>query len=165
MLAEALLARYAGHDACLHTFYTLHLLVMVQLVEGKVAEAVAAAQQALALPVADLDPGVRSAIQCDLALALLLSGDMAGAQQILADPSLGQIEMWSEFHYGLITSIMALVQGNAAEAKAIVQKVTERANAAGFRLHSLSAARLAEAIANPPPLAALPRLLWVMTEE
>jgi ATP/maltotriose-dependent transcriptional regulator MalT len=164
-LAEALLARYEGHDACLHTLYTLYLLVMAQLVEGQIAEAVSAAQQALALPAAGLDPGVRSDIQCDLALALLLSGEMAAAQQVLADPSLGEAEMWSECHHGLITSIMALAQGNPVEAKAIAQKVAERANAAGFRLHSSSAARLAEAFANPPPLAALPRLLWVMAEE
>jgi ATP/maltotriose-dependent transcriptional regulator MalT len=165
VLGETLLASHEGHDGCLHTLYTLYLLVMVQLVEGKFAEAVTTARQALALPAAALDPAVSSEIQGDLALALLLGGKMEEAQQFLADPTLGQADMWSGFHRGLIASIMALAEGNPAGAKAIAEQVGERANAAGFRFFSLSATRLAEAAANPPSLTTLPRLLWIMTEE
>jgi hypothetical protein len=164
LLGETLLASHEGHDGCLHTLYTLYLLIMVQLVEGKFDEAVTTAWQALDLPAAALDPAVWSEIQGDLTLALLLGGKVEAAQQLLADPTLSQADMWSGFHRGLITSIMALAEGNPAGAKAMAEQVAERANTAGFRFFSLSASRLAEAAANPPSLTTLPRLLWVMTE-
>ena len=47
-------------------------------------------------------------------------------------------------------------------AQAAAADVADRARQSGYLLYAAKAAQLASAAASPPPLARLPRLLWVI---
>jgi tetratricopeptide (TPR) repeat protein len=160
-LAEQLLAEYTGHDACWHTMYTMYLLGVVQLVEEEAQAALATLQRALGLPAAATDPAVLGDIQSYLALALIIMGDMAEAQQTLDAAPLGDFGIWPELNRKLVRGVLALAQGDSAIAATIAMNVVEQADAAGYQFYSSSAARFLAATHNPPPLVQLPRLLWV----
>lgn len=163
-LADRLLAEAVDHQACWHTVYTMYLLGQVQLVQGETEQAIATLRQGLTLPGIDTDPSVNADIHSALALALLIAGDEVGVQQILDEAPLDDMGIWTELNHRLVLGAIALAQGDTSAVAAIAAKVTEQANAAGFRVHSRRAARLAAAVNRPPPLHRLPRLLWVMEE-
>jgi hypothetical protein len=96
----------------------------------------------------------------DLALVQLASGEVTEAQQTLdeAPPPVG---FWQELDRLLARGVVALARGDTTTASALATTLTERAAAGGYQLYVQRAARLAEAIRHPPPLAELPRFLWV----
>ena len=161
-LAEHLLNDYPGHEACWHTMYTMCLLGMIQMVQGEAQPALNTFNQALTLPATATDPAIKGDLYSYLALTMLITGDLIGARQTLEAAPLGDMGIWPELNRQLVLGILALALGDTAGATAIANAAAERAAAAGYRLYSLSAARLAAAIQQSLSLADLPRLLWVM---
>jgi hypothetical protein len=114
------------------------------------------------LPAWTIDPSVRGELESTFALALLVTDGPDRAQQALNEAPLGDVGVWTELNRELVNGALALARGDTAATTAIARSITERAEAAGYRVYSQRAARLAAAVNNPPPLAELPRLLWVM---
>jgi tetratricopeptide (TPR) repeat protein len=161
-LGERLIAEFSGHEACWHTLYTMHLLSIAQLVAGDAGAALTAVKRAWSLPAWTIDPSVRGELESTFALALLVTDGPDRAQQALNEAPLGDVGVWTELNRELVNGALALARGDTAATTAIARSITERAEAAGYRVYSQRAARLAAAVNNPPPLAELPRLLWVM---
>jgi tetratricopeptide (TPR) repeat protein len=139
--------------------FALDVLGMAQLLAGDLAQAQATLRQAFALP--DLaGKWIHHFLFNDLALVTLAQGAVAQAQQTLEEAPL-VIGIWQELDRLLVTGAVALGRGNTAQATALAATLAEQAAAAGYQLYVQRAARLTEAIHNPPALAELPRFIWV----
>jgi len=134
-------------------------LSIALMVAGNIEQARATLDQAFAMPDA-FDKWISHFLFDDLALAQLASGEVAEAQQTLdeAPPPVG---VWQELDRLLIRGAVALGRGDISTATTLAAMVAERAAGRGYQLYAQRAARLAEAIRSSPPLAELPRLLWV----
>jgi ATP/maltotriose-dependent transcriptional regulator MalT len=137
----------------------LDTLSIARMVAGDLAQAQAALRQAFAMP--DITgKWVYHFLFNDLALTQLAGGEVDKAQQTLdeAPPTVG---VWQELDRLLIRGAVALARGDTAAATTLASTLAERATAVDYQLYVQRATRLAEAIRTPPPLAGLPRFLWV----
>jgi hypothetical protein len=137
----------------------LDTLSIIQLITGELAQAGATLREAFAMP--DIaNKWIYHFLFDDLALVHLAGGEVIQAQQTLdeAPPALG---FWQELDRHLVRGMIVLAQGDRAAARASAAVLAERAEAVGYGLFVQRAARLVEAIENPPPLADLPRFMWV----
>jgi ATP/maltotriose-dependent transcriptional regulator MalT/DNA-binding XRE family transcriptional regulator len=137
----------------------LDTLSIIQLITGELAQAGATLREAFAMP--DIaNKWIYHFLFDDLALVHLAGGEVIQAQQTLdeAPPAVG---FWQELDRHLVRGMIVLAQGDRAAARASAAVLAERAEAVGYGLFVQRAARLVEAIENPPPLADLPRFMWV----
>jgi ATP/maltotriose-dependent transcriptional regulator MalT/DNA-binding XRE family transcriptional regulator len=141
----------------------LDTLSITQMVAGELQQARMTLRQAFAMPDV-IDKWIHHFLFDDLALLHLACGEVAEAQQTLdeAPPTVG---LWQEMDRLLARGAVALGRGDSAGATALAAELAKRAAAIGYQLYTQRAARLVEAIHNPPPLAELPRFLWVDTPE
>lgn len=137
----------------------LDTLSIIQMIAGDLQQAQATLRQAFAMPDI-IDKWIYHFLFDDLALAQLASGEVTQAQQTLdeAPPTVG---LWQEMDRLLVRGMVALAQGDMAAATALAATLADRSGAVGYGLFVQRAARLVEAIHNPPPLAQLPRFMWV----
>jgi hypothetical protein len=63
-----------------------------------------------------------------------------------------------------LAGAVALARGDAAAVRDAARAMAKQVSGSGYALYAPVAARLEAAAADPPPLAALPRLLWVVGE-
>ena len=71
------------------------------------------------------------------------------------------VGIWQALDRLMVRGAVALAQGDIATATALAARLAEQAAAVDYQLYVQRAARLVEGIHNPPPLADLPRFLWV----
>jgi len=137
----------------------LDVLSITQLVTGDVAQAQATLGQSFAMPDV-IDKWIYHFLFDDLALVQLAAGDVAEAQRTLdeAPPTVG---VWQALDRQMVRAAVALAKGDTTTATTLAAKLAEQAAAVDYQLYVQRAARLVEAIHNPPPLAELPRFLWV----
>jgi ATP/maltotriose-dependent transcriptional regulator MalT len=137
----------------------LDTLSITQMVAGDLQQARATLRQAFDMPDI-INKWIYHFLFDDLALVQMASGDVAEAQQTLdeAPPTVG---LWQEMDRLLVRGAVALARGDTATVTALAATLAEQAAAAGYQLFVQRANRLVEAIHNPPPLADLPRFLWV----
>lgn len=136
----------------------LDTLSIVQMVAGNLEQARAALHQAFAMPDI-IDKWIYHFLFDDLALVQVASGEVDRAQQTLdeAPPPVG---VWQELDRLLARGAVALARGDMALASTLAARLSDQAAGMGFQLYVQRAQRLFQAIAGPPPLAELPRLLW-----
>jgi ATP/maltotriose-dependent transcriptional regulator MalT len=141
--------------------YLLDRLAMIEMIERDAIAAQATLRRALALTTADDDIKLRADLCHDLAVATLMSGAVAKAQQLLTDPPRTS-DVPTDYERQLIQAVILLISGDAPAASSIAEAVAARARASGYDLFGVIASQVLAAIAAPPPLADLGRLLWVM---
>jgi tetratricopeptide (TPR) repeat protein/transcriptional regulator with XRE-family HTH domain len=139
----------------------LDTLAMVELVGGDRGRARALLREALALP-GLTDPRIRALISTHLALAELVDGstELAGTllrEEVPADHG-PEVALDRQF----LAAAVALARGDAAAVRDAASAMADQVSGSGFALYAPVAARLEAAASDPPPLAALPRLLWVI---
>jgi hypothetical protein len=137
----------------------LDVLSITQLITGELDQARETLHQTLTMP--DITgKWIYHFLFDDLALAQLATGEVAEAQRTLdeAPPTVG---IWQALDRLMVRAAVALAQGDTTTATTLANKLAEQAAAVDYQLYVQRAARLVEAIANPPPLAELPRFLWV----
>src|SRR6266540_3356914 len=140
----------------------LDTLAMVELVAGEAGRARDALCEALALP-ALTDPQIRALIATHLALAELIDGSVERAEALLREEVPDEHGPEVALDRQFLAAAVALARGDAAAAGGAARRMASQVTSSGFALYAPVAARL-EAAADPPPLTALPRLLWVISE-
>jgi tetratricopeptide (TPR) repeat protein len=142
----------------------LGTLATVELVAGNRGRARALLQEALALP-GLTDPRIRALISTHLALAELVDGSTELAETLLREevPAGHGPEVALDRQF--LAAAVALARGDAAAVRDAARAMAEQVASSGFALYAPVAARLEAAASDPPPLAALPRLLWVIRED
>jgi tetratricopeptide (TPR) repeat protein len=144
-----------------HAYYR-DTLCMIQMLEGNPAAAKATLRELLGLPAVAGDAKLQLDLLNDLALALLMLGELAEAQQILDAPPPQGAGLSPGLERQLLQGLAQLAHGDAAGAAALAADIAEAADEAGLRLRRMAAGRLAAAAISPPPLSRLPWLLWVI---
>jgi tetratricopeptide (TPR) repeat protein/transcriptional regulator with XRE-family HTH domain len=144
--------------------HLLSTLAAIDLVSGDVGHALSELRQALALP-GFTDPRIRALVTTHLALAELVGGAIGPADELLRGgvPDEHGPEVALDRHF--LAGAVALARGDSAGARAAARAMANQVASSGFTLYSPIAARLETAAADPPPLAELPRLLWVLSGE
>jgi ATP/maltotriose-dependent transcriptional regulator MalT len=159
-LIERVLATSDATGELRERAYSMDTLCVIEMLEGNAAGAIETLRHTLALPIAAGDQKLRGDLFNDLALALLMKGDLDEAQQLLAgDPPAGA-GLSSELERELLRGLLALVRGDIPAARTIAAAVAARAEPAWLRLRHTTALWLAEATQAPAPRA-LPWMLWV----
>jgi tetratricopeptide (TPR) repeat protein len=142
---------------------TLDKLAMIQMLEEDGGGAQATLRRALELPAVAADAALRGDLAHDLAVALLSTGQVDAARQVIpAHPVAGS--PWIALDHQLVEGLLALAAGDRAAARVAFEQVAEQAQAAGLLLYRAKSAQLAAAIELPPTPAGWPRLLWVMRD-
>ncbi len=141
----------------------LDTLAMVELVAGEAGRARDALCEALALP-ALTDPQIRALIATHLALAELIDGSVERAEALLREEVPDEHGPEVALDRQFLAAAVALARGDAAAAGGAARRMASQVTSSGFALYAPVAARLEAAAADPPPLTALPRLLWVISE-
>lgn len=144
--------------------YLLDRLAMVEMIEGNAAAALAALRRALAQTAAEDDRKLQVDLRHNLVLATLMTGAAAEVERLFAEPPQAtnlSLDMERQLIHGLIL----LARGDSTAAATIAGEVAAQAAATGYALYGITAARLLAATVQPPPLAALARLLWVVRDD
>jgi tetratricopeptide (TPR) repeat protein len=140
--------------------YFLDTLCVIELLEGNCASALTTLRHILELPAAAGDDKLRGDLLNDLALALLVNGELEEAEHLIEEATPPGAGLSGELEHELLRGLLALARGDNAGAAAIAVEVSARANQAGLALRSRAAAHLATAVHNPPPPRIYPWLLW-----
>jgi tetratricopeptide (TPR) repeat protein/transcriptional regulator with XRE-family HTH domain len=140
----------------------LSTLATIELVAGDPGKARATFHEALALP-GLTDPRLRALISVHLALAELVAGAVAPAETLLRETVADELGPELALDRQFLAAAVALARGDAAAARRAALAMAEQAASCGFALYIPIAARLEAAARRPPPLADLPRLLWVVS--
>ncbi|HET9223991.1 MAG TPA: hypothetical protein VFO07_15875, partial [Roseiflexaceae bacterium] len=143
--------------------YLLDRLAVIEMIERDAVAAQATLRRAPALTTAEDDIKLRADLCHDLAVATLMSGEVAKAQQVLADPP-DASDVPTDYERQLIQALILLISGDAPAASSLAEGVAAQARASGYALFGVIASQVLAAIAAPPPLADLGRLLWVAGE-
>jgi hypothetical protein len=133
---------------------------VIELLEGNCASALTTLRHILELPAAAGDDKLRGDLLNDLALALLVNGELEEAEHLIEEATPPGAGLSGELEHELLRGLLALARGDNAGAAAIAVEVSARANQAGLALRSRAAAHLATAVHNPPPPRIYPWLLW-----
>jgi ATP/maltotriose-dependent transcriptional regulator MalT len=141
--------------------YLLDRLAMVQMVDEDAVAAQATLRRALTLTAAEEDARLCTELRHDLAIATLMTGAVAEAEQLLGEPP--QVsDLPTDMERQLIHALIQLARGDSSAAASIAHTVAAQARATGFELFGITADHVLAAIGAPPPLAAWGRLLWVV---
>jgi len=140
--------------------YCLAALTELLVLEGEAAAALATAREAQRLPGLDEDARLRVNLENSLALALLASGDLPGAVQVIAAGPVAEVGLEVGIMRQLVTGLVALAAGDTARAAQLTEGVTKRIETTGCELYRVPAERLARASQDPPPLKRLAWVLW-----
>jgi tetratricopeptide (TPR) repeat protein/transcriptional regulator with XRE-family HTH domain len=162
-LAERILVETADSGEQWARSHFLDTLAMVELVAGDAGRARAALCEALALP-ALTDPQIRALIATHLALAELVEGSVEPAADLLRREAAGEHGPEVALDRQFLAAAVAIARGDVAAAREAARAMATLASRSGFALYAPVAARLEAAAADPPPLADLPRLLWVLKQ-
>ena len=127
--------------------------------QGDARAAAAAAQRALTLPGVADNARIRTQALSMMTLAHVASGDIATAQATLTaltPDAVGlEVGLWRQ----IVESAVALAAGEHAHAARLLQAISEQAEATGYQLYVVMAARLRPGLANRLAPAALVRCL------
>ncbi len=143
--------------------HLLGTLAAIALTAGDTGRARATLHEALALP-GLTDPRIRALLTVHLALAELVDGSVERAETLLRDGVGDEHGPEVALDRRFLAGAVALARGDAAAARDAARAMADQVSSSGYALYAPVAARLEAAAADPPPLAALPRLLWVVGE-
>lgn len=135
--------------------YYQERLAMTHLLQGDTATATQILQAALNLPMVTYDLGLQEWLRADLALAYLLDEDLPQAMAVLHQMK-GESVYWQ-----LVDGWLALVDGREIYTGRVAHTLAQRSQTEGDQFNLLRSGRLAQARHHPPPLAAIPHLLWI----
>jgi hypothetical protein len=141
----------------------LDRLAMIEMIEKDAAAAQATLYRALALAATEDDSKLRADLRHDLAVAALMTGAVAEAEQWLAEPSQAS-DMPTNYERQLIEALILLVKGDSPTARSIAGAIADQARASGYELFGIVANRVLAATIAPLPVADLGRLLWVVAD-
>jgi hypothetical protein len=130
---------------------------MLLLVSGEVREAAEIMQQVMAASILDSDPSLRDDATGVWALALLASGDVKGARDVLDESRLFSQDAWCAIDRQLIDAAVSIAAGRTERAR--LAQIASQCHALGNFLYEARAQRLAQA--HAPPFTDYPRLMWV----
>jgi ATP/maltotriose-dependent transcriptional regulator MalT len=160
VLIEQALAHYESTGETYELGLTLDKLGMIQLLEGDAAGALETLRRGLWHATATGDTKIRIDLLNDMAIGLLMTGELEDAQQLVA-MSADEGGPWVELERQLIAGMIALAGGDAQAARAAADTLRARARQAGYLRYQRKADQLAAAITSPPKLGGWPRLMWV----
>jgi tetratricopeptide (TPR) repeat protein/transcriptional regulator with XRE-family HTH domain len=141
--------------------HLLGTLASIAMTAGDTARARTSLHEALALP-GLTDPRIRALLSVHLALAELVDGSVERAETLLRDGVGDEHGPEVALNRRFLAGAVALARGDAAAVRDAARAMADQVSTSGFALYAPVAARLEAAAADPPPLAALPRLLWVV---
>ncbi|HZD70277.1 MAG TPA: tetratricopeptide repeat protein, partial [Actinomycetes bacterium] len=162
-LSERILVETADSGEQWARSHFLDTIAMVELVTGNPGRARAALWEALALPGLD-DPRIRALISTHLALAELVGGSVERAEALLCQEVPGEHGPEVALDRQFVLAALALAHGDRDSARHAAHAMADQVASSGFALYAPVAAHLEAAASEPPPLAELPRLLWVLSE-
>ena len=114
---------------------------------------------ALATERLKLDVPFYSSAEVYLGLVYVAQGRLHDAAEILDRPLPYGAGFSTELLHELVRGMWLLAQDRKDEARVCTEALIQRANQYGFLIYNLEGSRLADCIANPPPIHRLPR--WV----
>lgn len=135
--------------------YYQERLAMTHLLQGDTATATQILQAALQLPMVTYDLGLQEWLRADLALAYLLDEELERAMEALHQIK-GESVYWR-----LVDGWLALADGREIYTGRVAHSLAQRSQQEGDQFNLLRSGRLDQARRHPPPLAAIPHLLWV----
>ena len=149
----------------------LDSLAMVDLADGDARNAQRHLAEAARIADQVDSPSLSAIIGVHTGLALLASGDLAAAARVAGDCAEQVAGAGAVIHatvgieHAALSACLALAAGDRAGASASAADMAGRAGKAGDVRYGRAAQRISAAIASsasgPPPLAGLPRLIWV----
>ncbi len=162
-LSERILVETADIGERWFRSHFLDTLAMIDLVTGDVGRARTLLRDALALP-GLTDPRIRALIAMHLALAELVEGSVELAEALLREDVPAEHGPEVALDHRFLAGALALARGDVAAVRDAARAMADQVASSGFALYAPVAAGLEAAASDPPPLSALPRVLWVISE-